>query len=224
MKTRSLFKFSTLALAGLLSFAAFAAPVTFNESAAGTGDLPGATDVIASGAENGLSIRGDLKDGRGGFAPNLVDMFQFSVGVAGTYRFNTFGSAIADTQLFLFDSAGMGLYWNNDASLAPVDTLSAFNATLGLGDYYVAVSFFGLDADDGAGSIFDTLGNGGSALAGSGSIAGWTDFSGLGVPGTVWDVTGYTISIELPEPGALALSLMALGLMAGVHGRRARKA
>ena len=220
MKTRPLFKFGMLALASLVSFAALAAPVTFNESAAGTGDLPGATDVISAGAQNGLTILGDLKDGRGGSDANLVDMYRFTVGQAGTYFFDTFGSVIADTQLFLFDSTGMGLIWNNDASLAPVNSHSAFAISLGLGDYHLAVSFYGLEPDDGAGAIFDTLGNGGGATAGSGSIASWTDFSGL----TTWDHTGYVINVKVPEPGVLALSLLALGLMAGVRGRRSGKA
>ncbi len=218
MKTRLLFKFGTLALASLVSFAALAAPVTFNESAAGTGNLPGATDVIGAGAQNGLTILGDLKERRGGSDANLVDMYRFTVGQAGTYFFDTFGSLIADTQLFLFDSTGMGLVWNNDAE--PVNTHSAFAISLGLGDYHLAVSFYGLEPDDGAGAIFDTLGNGGGATAGSGSIASWTDFNGA----TLWDVTGYVVNVKVPEPGVLALSLLALGLMAGVRGRRSGKA
>ncbi len=220
MKTRPLFKFGMSALASLASFAALAAPVTFNESAAGTGNLPGATDIVMAAAHNDLVIRGNLVDGRGGFAPNLVDMYRFTVSQGGTYFFNTFGSVIADTQLFLFDSAGMGLIWNNDASLSPVNTHSAFAISLGLGDYHVAVSFFGLDPDDGAGSIFDTLSNGGGAIAGSGTVSSWTDFNGA----TIWDDTSYAISIDVPEPGALALSLLALGLMAGVRGRRSGRA
>ena len=139
MQSKQLFKPLTRILAaGLtalaLSTAAMAAPTTFNESGgAGTGNLPGATDVVAGGAGSGLMILGNLIDGRGGYAPNLVDMFRFDVGYAGRYFFDTFGSAIADTQLFLFDSLGNGLYWNNDASVTPVDTLSAFAIDLGVG-------------------------------------------------------------------------------------------
>jgi hypothetical protein len=196
-----------------LSAAAWAAPTTYTE--VNTGDLPGSAEDTAAAAQFGLTILGNLTDGRGGNAPNLVDMFKFSVGLAGNYFFNTFGSAIADTQLFLFDSAGNGIHWNQDA--APGNTLSAFSTLLGIGDYYIAVSFQGMDPDDGAGSIFDTLGNGGAAQAGSGAISSWTDFNGS----TIWDVSAYTINAYVPEPGALALSLAALGLMAGFSRRRA---
>lgn len=204
--------------AAVFSTAALAAPITFYESGgAGTGNLPGATDVVtAGGAESGITIFGNLIDGRGGYAPNLVDMFKFSVGYAGRYFFDTFGSAIPDTQLFLFDSLGNGLYWNNDASVTPSNTLSAFSIDLGLGDYYIAVSFFGMDADDGAGSIFDTTGNEGAAQSGASFVTAWNDFSGL----STWDTTAYTINIRVPEPGALALSVLALGLMAGFSRRR----
>lgn len=221
MQSKQLFKPLTRILAvGLtalaLSTAAMAAPTTFNESASGTGNLPGATDVVAGGAESGLNILGNLIDGRGGHDPNLVDMFKFGVGYAGRYFFDTFGSVIPDTQLFLFDSLGNGLYWNNDASVTPVDTLSAFSIDLGVGDYYIAVSFYGLDPDDGAGSIFDTLSNGGGAWAGSGSVSRWNDFNGA----TLWDTTGYVINAHVPEPNVLALSLVALGLLAGFSRRR----
>ena len=200
-----------------LSAGAMAAPITYAESGAGTGDLPLTAEVIGGGAQNGLTITGDLRDGRGGFVPNLVDMFRFTVGQAGTYFFDTFGSDIPDPSLFLFDSAGNGLYWNNDASIAPANTQSSFATALGLGDYFIAVAFYGMDADDGFGSIFDTLGsNGGTAFAGTGAVVGWSDFYGQ----TIWDDTAYSINIRVPEPGALALSLAALGLLAGFSRRR----
>ena len=217
MKLKQLCKPLALALAvAALSAGAVAAPITFTESGVGTGFLPGTAEVVAGGAENGLTILGNLDDGRGGFGPNLVDMFRFSVGQAGTYFFDTFGSVIPDPALFLFDIAGNGLYWNNDASVTPSITQSSFATTLGLGDYYIAVAFYGLDADDGAGSIFNTLANEGPALAGSGAVVGWNDFYGL----SIYDNISYRINIQVPEPGALALSLAALGLLAGFSRRR----
>ena len=215
MKLKQLCKPLALAVAAL-SAGAMAAPITYTESVAGTGDLPGIAEIVVGGAENGLTITGKLKDGRGGFGPNLVDMFKFTVGQAGTYSFDTFGSFIPDTALFLFDIAGNGLYWNNDASIAPVNTLSSFATALGLGDYYIAVAFYGLDPGDGVGSIFDTLGNEGAALAGTGAVVGWNDFYGQ----NIYDNIGYTINARIPEPGALALSLAALGLLAGLSRRR----
>ena len=217
MKLKQLCKPLALALAvAALSAGAVAAPIIYNESVGGTGDLPSTAEVIAGGAESGLTITGNLDDGRGGFGPNLVDMFRFTVGQPGTYLFDTFGTDIPDPSLFLFDSFGNGLYWNNDASIAPVNTQSSFATTLGLGDYYIAVAFYGMDANDGTNPIFDTLGNEGTALAGAGTLASWTDFYGL----NIYDNIGYTINARVPEPGALALSLAALGLLAGFSRRR----
>ena len=217
MKLKQLCKPLALALAvAALSAGAMASPITYAESVGGTGDLPSTAEVIAGGAESGLTITGNLDDGRGGFGPNLVDMFRFSVGQAGTYFFDTFGTDIPDPALFLFDSAGNGLYWNNDASVTPSSTQSSFATTLGLGDYYIAVAFYGLDPDDGGGSIFNTLANEGPALAGRGAVVGWNDFYGL----SIYDNIAYTINARIPEPGALALSLAALGLLAGFSRRR----
>lgn len=217
MKLKQLCKPLAQALAlAVLSAGAVAAPITFTESVGGTGFLPGTAEVVAGGAQNGLTILGNLNDGRGGFGPNLVDMFLFSVGQAGTYFFDTFGTVIPDPALFLFDIAGNGLYWNNDASVTPSNTQSSFATTLGLGDYYIAVAFYGLDPDDGAGSIFNTLANEGPALAGSGAVVGWNDFYGL----SIYDNIAYTINARVPEPGAFALSLAALGLLAGFSRRR----
>ena len=52
--------------------------------------------------------------------------------------------------------------------------------------------------------------------AGAGAVVGWNDFSGL----SIFDNIGYTINARIPEPGALALSLAALGLLAGFSRRR----
>ena len=218
MKLKQLCKPLAQALAlAVLSAGAVAAPITFTESVGGTGFLPSTAEVVVGGAHNGLTILGNLVDGRGGNPPNLVDMYGFSVSQAGTYFFDTFGSDIFDPQLFLFDSIGNGLYWNNDASITPSDTQSSFATTLGAGNYFIAFSFFGFDPDDGQNPIFDTLfTNEGTALAGSGPVTQWTQ----AVLGTIWDRTAYSINIHVPEPGALALSLAALGLLAGFSRRR----
>lgn len=203
--------------AALVSASALAAPTVYTEGVLGTGALPvAAADVGA--AEGGLKISGRLTDGKGGNTPNLVDMYKFNVGYAGTYFFNTQGTSIVDTQLFLFDSSGKGLAWNNDIDLAGGNTQSAFSTFLGLGEYYIALSFWGVDPEDDVPmALFDTINtNDGPANAGAGTVANWADFYG----GTLWDIDDYTINAYVPEPGALALSLAALALMAGVSRRR----
>ncbi|MCZ8112320.1 MAG: hypothetical protein ACK5Y8_04215 [Betaproteobacteria bacterium] len=222
MKTNPISKIASLALAAALaSPAAYAAPVVYVETDTGTGSLPGGAEDAASSGFGELRIRGSFVDATGGFAPNVVDLFGFTITTAGRYFFDTAGSDVADTQLFLFDAAGKGLTWNNDRSTAPVDTWSALDAYLDIGNYFIAVSMFGLDPfDDLANSIFDTLGNGGGANAGTGALSGWNDFSGA----SVFDRTNYVVTAYVPAPGALGLALAALGLMAGVSARTRRSA
>ena len=206
--------------AAVLSTAAIAMPVLHTESAAGTGDLTGSAEGAGAIGANGLMIQGDLRDGRGGNLPNIADLYSFSVSYAGTYFFNSFGSGIFDPQLSLFDGAGNGIFWNNDASITPSNTQSAFSSMLGVGSYFIGISFAFIDAIDGIDFIFDAFGNGGPAQPGTGALAGWSDGAGLGQPGTVWDITDYKVNAYVPEPSALALSLAALGLMAGFSRRR----
>lgn len=220
MKTLPHLKIASIALAATLAAsAAWASPVVYVE--VDSGALPASAEAAAPTGFGELTIRGSFIDASGGFAPNVVDLFGIAITNAGRYFFNTSGSDVADTQLFLFDAAGKGVVWNNDRSVAPVDTWSAFDAYLDVGNYFIGVSLFGLDPfDDVGNSIFDTLGNGGGAIAGTGTLSGWNDFSGA----TLFDRTDYTITGYVPAPGALGLALAALGLMAGVSTRTRRKA
>ena len=220
MQAKSLFKSVSVALAtATLATAAWASPVIHIET--GTGDLPGTAEIAAPSGFGELRIEGNFLDASGGLDTNLVDLYGFSITNAGRYFFNTFGSGVEDTQLFLFDSGGMGLAWNNDASLDPVDTWSALDAFLDVGNYFIAVTWFGMDPVDDLGqSIFDTLGNAGGPIAGTGVLSDWADFSGV----SLFDRGDYVISGYLPTPIALALALAALGLMAGVSTRRRRAA
>jgi hypothetical protein len=223
MKTPPHLKIASIALAATLATsAAWASPVVYVE--ADTGALPASAEAAAPGGFGELTIRGSFIDASGAFAPNVVDLFAIAITNAGRYFFDTSGSDVADTQLFLFDAMGKGVVWNNDRSVAPADTWSAFDAYLGAGNYFIAVSLFGLDPfDDVGNSIFDTLGNGGGSIAGTGTLSGWNDFSGA----TLFDradymITGYVLAV--PAPGAFGLALAALGLMAGVSTRTRRTA
>ena len=222
---RSLSKSIALAFAtAALSATAIAAPTLYNETVPGTGDLTGSAEVAGTVGSNALTIMGNLRDGRGGNLPNIADLFAFSVDMAGTYYFDTYGSRIFDPQLSLFDAAGNGIIWNNDASITPSDTQSAMAVALGVGNYFIGISFAFVDAIDSSNAfIFDALGNGGPAMLGAGALAGWSDGAGLGQFGTLWDITAYTINAQVPEPGALTLSLAALGLLAGLSRRQLAK-
>ncbi|MCA3240624.1 MAG: hypothetical protein ING89_04945 [Rubrivivax sp.] len=217
MQAKSLFKSVSVALAtATLAVAAWASPVVYVETPTGTGDLPGTAETAAASIGE-LQIQGTFLDGNGGNPRNLVDLYGFSITNAGRYFFNTIGSEVADTRLFLFDSAGNGLVWNNDYTDPATSTLSALDSFLDVGSYFIGVSFGDMDPFDGATmSIFDTLGSGGGALSGSGALAGWTNFN----PDLLFDRSSYVINAYIPTPSALALALAALGLMAGVSARR----
>ncbi|MCY7316140.1 MAG: PEP-CTERM sorting domain-containing protein [Rubrivivax sp.] len=206
--------------AASVSTAALAAATSVFESSAGSGFLLG-TAQSAGSVTDKTSIFGNLRDGRGGNTPNFVDLFKFSANRDGNYFFNTigaFGSTIADPALFLFDAAGNGLYWNNDVSLSPADTESGFVQSLFVGDYYLGVAFYGAEAYSGLDAIFDTLvSNQGSASTGVGALDNWQNFSTFS---NIWDVSGYQVDIKVPEPSALALAGLALGLMGWTSRRR----
>lgn len=72
----------------------------------------------------------------------------------GDFHVNTNISGF-DTQLFLFNSAGQGL-WANDDGGAGFGLLSQINATLSQGYYYIGVSGYNLDPYSAAGLIFPT--------------------------------------------------------------------
>ena len=222
MRTKNLIPFLVVALSAASLGSAAAANTTslvgYTEN--NTGNLPGTAEVAAPAGFDQLLITGLFTDGTGGFAPNLVDLFQINITNAGHYFFDTFGSEVADTQLFLFDSAGKGLVWNNDATLTPVNTLSALDTVLNAGIYYLAVSWYGMDPLDGSmTSIFDTLGNGGGPLGGSGALASWADFSGVGqFDSKSYFINGY-VSV-VPEPAALGLMLAGLALIGRATTRR----
>jgi hypothetical protein len=220
MNSSNLFKRIVLAAAALtFAMGVHAGPTVFNEPAPpGTGDLLG-TALDAGSASSGLVINGNLLDGRGGQTPNASDLYKFSVGYAGRYHFTSVGSSVPDLQLFLFNSTGLGLFFSNLTG-GSITQGSFTIDNLGIGDYYIGVSFFGVDPFDTANkAIFDTLGaTRGSGMGGA--LDSWLNASASNQPGDQWDISGYRVSISVPEPGALSLALLALVLM-GAARRRA---
>ena len=222
MNSSNLLKRIVLAAAALtFAMGAHAGPTVFNEPAPPgtvTGDSL-LTALNAGSASSGLVINGNLLDGRSGQTPNASDLYKFSVGYAGRYHFTSVGSLVSDLQLFLFDSTGLGLFFSNLTG-GSITQGSFTIDNLGIGDYYIGVSFFGVDPLDASpNGIFDTLlATQGSGMGGA--LHSWINASALNQPGDQWDITGYSVRISVPEPGALSLALLALLLM-GAARRRA---
>jgi len=116
------------------------------------GDLP-ATAQDLSGAPV------DAIDGSIGAADDQ-DLYRVCLEGGGSFSATTVGGTQLDTQLFLFDAAGMGVYGNDDSQATRQSTLPAFNAlTPGEpGVYLLAVTPYNRDPQSNSGAIFGSGG------------------------------------------------------------------
>ncbi|MDR3752584.1 MAG: hypothetical protein P4K93_02400 [Terracidiphilus sp.] len=215
-------KLLLLVILGLVASPAFAGTVI----ASGAGSLPGsAQDLTGAGVVTDIQGSLDLLDGLyvSMFAIDITDYQGFS---AQTLDVGAFG--LADTELFLFDSSGDGIYMNDDISGS--NTLSCLpsatsnpcptgNGGLGPtsdGVYYLAIAESAdlpWDASDTylflSGSSTDVLGPDSSA----GAIDGW---DGGVYASPDYDLNNYDIQLTgvgaapAPEPAPWLLLLSAL--------------
>jgi hypothetical protein len=151
---------------------------------------------------------------------DLVDMFGFYIGgafSAVTVELDAF--SIADPVLYLFDAGGRGVSMNDDAGGSTQAALGPLPSGFGVGWYYLAITFAGVEPLDGlGGSIFDSFGT--LAVLSADPVASWG-----GAPLTPdFDIPGaYTIRVTgVPEPGTFVLmlaGLVALGFRTARFGR-----
>ena len=226
-------------LAGLALSAALALPLTASagfqwaeSGATGAGDSLATAQITYSSSFETLDrITGDLTasltDPNGGNPVYQVDLFKIRVADVSIFSAWTTGQTAFDTQLFLIDRDGQGVYSNDDNGL---DLLSLLPAASALGPlsadvYYLAIAFSGFMALDTAGTSLFMSGGSTDVLGGdaaSGPLAGWVDSLGGNLSETPYSyeiaLAGAT-NAELPEPGAIALAAVALGA-AGMARRR----
>jgi len=124
-----------------------------------------------------------------------VDLYKLCLTGGGTFSASTVGGTTLDTQLFLFDEQGLGIYGHDDVGggvrqsrLPAGDALTP--AARGI--YYLALSPFNLDPHSPLGPIFPTSFSGlvGPTERGAGQpVSGWSGSLGRG--------TGpYTVTLE----------------------------
>jgi hypothetical protein len=143
------------------------------------GDLPGT-------AQN-TSGSGDLTAITGTAGGPDADMYRICLTGGGTFSATTVGGAGFDTQLFLFDSAGMGIEANDDTGGGGglQSTLSAGGLSpAARGVYHLAISRFDNDPVSLGGQIFPdtplTAVVGPTGPGGGQAISGWTGTLAVG--------------------------------------------
>ncbi|MEM7225136.1 MAG: DVUA0089 family protein [Pseudomonadota bacterium] len=209
------------ALFGLALFAAAGpAKATLFMEVGEIGETIGTHQVLPGGTTSiqGFMARTD---------PSPADLFEFGWG-GGFFEVQT-AEPTLDTQLFLFDAAGLGITANDDANPPGGFKSRITLANLAPGFYFLAISEWDWDPFSAGGRIFGS-GNGNSGPTGPGGaqpLIGWGQYANK------VDDTAYTINLngptlavpqnqQIPEPSAFALFAIALGGLGFMARRRVR--
>ena len=126
------------------------APSAFAVSESGdAGDLPSTAQDVGAGAVT--EILGSFTSGAD------VDVYRVCLTDGASFSASTVAPMSLDTQLFLFDADGLGVYSNDDAGIgvrgSRLPARHPFSPTSG-GEYFIGLSSFNNDPRSAAGEIF----------------------------------------------------------------------
>ncbi|MEO6824443.1 MAG: DVUA0089 family protein [Nitrosospira sp.] len=190
------------------------------------GNLPG-TAQITGGVGFLTEIDGTLTPGNG----DGQDMYLIHIDGGGTFSATTLGGVGFDSELFLFDANGKGVYANDDVSgdFAP-STLPAGDSLTPIiaGDYYLAITQCCSVPISSDGQIFTIAGphhrvvSGPTGAGGDSPVTGYSgtfvQTPAVGGPYQIFLMGTHPFlrsgdASVVPEPHTLALMLAGLGMM-----------
>jgi hypothetical protein len=207
-----------LILTSCLISASLAFGSTFTEIG-DAGTLPAAAQVT-SGTGPLTAISGMLT-----LAADFSDMYEIFLTGGGTFSATTTGGAAFDTELFLFDSTGHGVYAQDDVTgFFNQSTLPSGNALTPTspGLYFLAITQCCFEPSNASGLIFNASGNnnvvvGPTASGGTLPITGYTGTSDQTPGGGPYTITltgaEFASSVPAPEPGAFGYGLLAISTL-----------
>jgi len=184
------------------------ANATLMVEAGDTGDSLNTAQLLAGGT---TQVSGVID------ADSDVDLFAFNWAGGLLDLSVTQDNSALDTQVFLFDSLGFGLFHNDDAPFPN----SIIQTTLAAGEYFVGISSFSNDPLSSGGAIFPTDWSGQLSPTGPGGASALTtwEYDGTSNGAYLLDISS-TAPKDIPEPSTLAI--FAFGMIA-LTSRRLKK-